>query len=409
MVSRQQNYNEISAMHTLIKSLTLTFFLASLISCEENPTGNAKEVNGFALFEMLLNDLDGSELSLSNIQNFVDTLSVAPLIQGEEAYFIRENEADHVFLAGDFNQWKGNWGMTKVEGTDIWYYKKVFFEDARLEYKFIDKKNGNDNWVLDPKNPETALGGYGLNSVLSMPAYLFPEEVILADNSSVGSLKPSTISSEIMNTDYKLDVYLPHDFDESNTYETVYFQDGSDYLNFGRAKTVLDNTIHQGKIPSIIAIFVSPNDRNSEYAFENRNNYRRFFVEELVPFIESNYPCVQKPESRAVIGDSFGGNISAQIAFNHPDVFGNCGIHSGAFFPNNFETNTLITESELLPIRLANFWGTYEEGLTQNMRVMNQVFQSKGFELASGEFHEGHSWGFWQGKIDDMLIHFFKA
>ncbi len=105
---------------------------------------------------------------------------------------------------------------------------------------------------------------------------------------------------------------------------------------------VIDNLLDSLKIQPVIAVFVTPNNRNEEYAGSIRNQYRLFFVNELVPYIDSLYKTKSDPKERLVLGASYGANISALISYNHPEVFGLCGLHSAAFQPNGYEAYNLI-------------------------------------------------------------------
>jgi enterochelin esterase-like enzyme len=81
---------------------------------------------------------------------------------------------------------------------------------------------------------------------------------------------------------------------------------------------------------------------------------------------------------RTVIGDSYGGNISELISYNHPEVFGNCGLQSGAFGPNGNEACNLIARGPLKPIKYYSVWGTYSE-VTSNMRSFRDTMIAEGY------------------------------
>jgi enterochelin esterase family protein len=107
------------------------------------------------------------------------------------------------------------------------------------------------------------------------------------------------------------------------------------------------------------------------------------------------------------MGPSLGGNISALIAYNHPEVFGLCGLHSGAFQTNNFEAYNLIINGEVKDIKWSSIWGSYEGSLSQNMRDFRDALILKGYELDWLELPEGHGWGLWRATIDNVLKYFF--
>ena len=225
---------------------------------------------------------------------------------------------------------------------------------------------------------------------------------------SHGTVLTKTIFSTNVGTNYQLNIYLPPGYDSlsATTYPTVYFQDGSEYISLGKAVNVIDNLLDSSKIQPVIAVFVKPNNRNEEYAGSLRNQYRLFFVNELVPYIDANYKTKVDPKERLVLGDSFGGNISALISYNHPEVFGLCGLHSAAFWPNGYEAYNLIVNGSVKDIKWSSIWGTYES-LYTNMRDFRDYLLGVNYELDWLERPEGHSWGLWRASIDIMLEYFF--
>lgn len=352
-----------------------------------------------------------NSLADNNIKMFlVDSLMAAnqvkglPLIEDNFAIFLWRGNASKVQLAGDFNNWGSPlYDLSLLSGTNLFYFVKSFENDARLDYKLIV----NNNWILDPGNPRTCLGGYGPNSELAMTGYIQPWEITYKPNIKHGALIEDTIKSIIVNRTYKLKIFVPTEyFYTSGKYPVVYFQDGEDYLALGYAKNVIDNLIDSGMVGPFIAVFVQPNNRNDEYAYNLRNLYSRFFAEELVPYIDGNYRTIKNPSQRLILGDSFGGNISALIAFNNPDLFGNCGQQSGAFWPNDYEVQKLFLNNPKKSIKIFSVWGTYES-LFSDWRPLKNEMIAKGYQIKWNEYHEGHSWGLWRATLDDMLIYFF--
>ena len=331
-----------------------------------------------------------------------------PFIEDSTANFIYLGNPNTISIAGDFNGWNPNINfMSNLSQTNFWYFSKEFELNARLDYKFV--LNGN-NWILDPENPHTVTGGYGPNSELAMPEYIQPWEIVYNPDISHGTIVTSSIFSNHLNATYKLKIYLPPGYESSAVnYPSVYFQDGFEYISLASADNIIDNLLDSNKIKPIIAVFVKPNNRNEEYAFDKRNQYRLFFVEELVPFIDSVYRTIDEPGERMVMGDSYGGNISALISYNHADIFGLCGLHSGAFQPNNFEAYNLIVNGSKKDIKWSSVWGSYEGSLAQNMRHFRDQLISKGYEFQALELPEGHSWGLWRANIDRFLEYFFPA
>ena len=369
--------------------------------------------NQFQQFINHVNSITDPGVKAATVDSFMIYIRTQgiPFITGDSANFIYRGVVSSISVAGDFNFWSTNSSMINLTETNLWYYSKRFEMDARLDYKFVT--NGS-NWILDPGNPNTISGGFGPNSELAMPDYIQPWEINYNSSIPHGTLLNKIIFSNYLNASYQLKVYLPPGYDSLSVerYPTVYFQDGFEYVSLGSAPNVIDNLIDSNRIKSIIAVFVRPNNRNDEYAGNKRLQYRNFFINELVPYIDQNFKTKAQPSHRLVLGDSYGGNISALISYNHPDLFGNCGLHSGAFQPNGYEIySQIITDLAngiTKNIKWYSTWGTYEGSLTGTMNSFKDSLLMHNYEIGWKENHEGHSWGLWRATIDDILIYFFQ-
>ncbi|MEP1035384.1 alpha/beta hydrolase-fold protein [Ekhidna sp.] len=394
------------------KHLSKTYLVGSILlasfACKKERAEPMAQTDVISSFSELIAIVDESDSSMQYglVEDFIDSIDFPFIENDSTVYFLYQGDANSVSVAGDFTGWSPSGrGFVRLRDTQLWYRTESFEADARLDYKLVI--NGS-NWILDPKNPNQIGGGFGANSELAMPEYVQPGEIQARETEEKGTTTSVQLSSINTNKTYEAFIYLPHGYDETKSYPVVYFQDGADYLNLAYAANVIDNLISDGSIQSLIAVFVVPNNRNVEYAFEDRFDYSEFFVSELVLYIDSNYNTIAEPSGRAVIGDSYGGNISAIIAFQNPDVFGNCGIHSGAFQPNNFHTNAIVMDDVKKDIKIASIWGTYEgSSLPPNMRSVRDYLIENDYEIYWKELHEGHSWGLWRATIDDMLIFFF--
>ena len=95
--------------------------------------------------------------------------------------------------------------------------------------------------------------------------------------------------------------------------------------------------IKQKKIKEIIVvgIYNSP-DRLDEYSWtEKGQNYLKFIVTELKPFIDSSYKTLSDKDNTAIMGSSMGGLISFYAGWNYPDIFSMAGCMSSSFYYNN--------------------------------------------------------------------------
>ncbi len=344
------------------------------------------------------------------VDSFMAAQNQFPFIENDTTvHFIYQGFQSSISVPGDHNFWDPNAdALTQIIQTDFWYATFHFEPNARVDYKFV--LNGS-SWITDPLNPNLIYGGFGPNSELAMPQYIQPWEINSFPNTIKGKVVTHSVRSDIMNRNYDVRFYLPYGYDTltAKRYPAVYFQDGGEYLNLADAQNILDNLIDSALIPPVIGVFVTPTDRNNEYAFNRRDDYRMFFANELVPFVDSLFKTYPDPGRRTLVGTSFGANISTLIGFNHPDKFSNLGLHSPAIWPNNFEAGWLAVGANTDTIKQAMVWGSLEGGLHQDILFYTDTLLFLGFDVYSQFQPEGHSWGLWRATLDDLLIYLLPS
>lgn len=370
---------------------------------------SAKLFGQFIDFNDFLNQVNSAQASqkqqiIDSFITFAQNNSGIPYLENDTtAYFLYDGTQSAVQVPGDFNSWNPNLGNTVlINATNFRYRKEIFPSDSRLDYKFVV----NGNWILDPFNLKTVSGGFGPNSELSMPNYIQPPEIDFDPNIPHGTIINFQFTSSILNNSRQIHIYLPANYSTSNSYPTVYFQDGTETKNLGSIKNVLDNLIAQNEIQEIIAVLVTPIDRMTEYTMNL--NYTHFFANELVPHIDSTYSTIQNPSSRAVAGASLGGLISFYIAYNHPNIFGKAAGQSSSFWWNNQAMISQIQNGNTENIDFYFDVGTFNDGLAENLQ-METVLQNKGYNYQMQIWNEGHSWGNWRAHYDNFLKFFFAS
>lgn len=100
-------------------------------------------------------------------------------------------------------------------------------------------------------------------------------------------------------------------------------------------------------------VLVMPDGRDSWYWDAPANpqmQMESFFVKDLVPYIDANYPTVKEPSKRAITGLSMGGHGAMWLAMRHSDIWGNVGSMSGGLdilpFANKWKMKETLGEFE---------------------------------------------------------------
>jgi enterochelin esterase-like enzyme len=341
-----------------------------------------------------------------------------PFIVVDSVLFLYEGEATSVTWVGDFNGWGSDGKFenhgNKIENTNIWFLKSSFPKDARLDYKII--LNGAE-YILDPENPHqqwSGVGGGSPNSELRMP--LWKEDPALTPRNDIahGTLRRDILfNSKILGYQVMYTIYLPSGVEGIGKLPSIYVTDGYEYLlpQLGNMATILDNLIAEKKIKPIAAIFIdqrepvnrSNNKRMQELAMNKK--YLDFFVKELIPYIERQYPLITDASQRAILGTSMGGLTSTYFAFTRPDVFGMAGIQSPAFWTKP-QIYQLCIDSATPKMKVSMTSGLIND-TSKESRKVKDILAASSCEYHYREVNEGHSWGNWRNLIDDILIDFF--
>ena len=130
-------------------------------------------------------------------------------------------------------------------------------------------------------------------------------------------------------------VYLPPSYNKSEKrYPVAYLLSGFTgwgmvNLNLGFLSESLperlDRLIKKGKMKEMIVVMPDCITKYGGSQFLNSTatgKYENYVVKELVPYIDSVYRTIPRPESRAVCGKSSGGYGSIVLGMKHPGVFG---------------------------------------------------------------------------------------
>lgn len=121
-------------------------------------------------------------------------------------------------------------------------------------------------------------------------------------------------------------IYLPANYATSGKkYPVLYLLhgmggDNNDWIN-NNTLTVTNNAVVKLVCPELIVVM--PDGNNDFYVdgYTSGIRYDTFFQKDLIPYIESHYPCLTDKNSRAVAGLSMGGYGAVYHAFTCPDKF----------------------------------------------------------------------------------------
>jgi enterochelin esterase-like enzyme len=219
------------------------------------------------------------------------------------------------------------------------------------------------------------------------------------------------ISSDVLGYDLQYRLYLPEGYDMRTDHPVMFLTDGQNYIRRGNMPSVLDTLINNGQIEPVIAVFVDARDPDNLESNRRRKqffcneDYLKFFVDELIPTMEQNYPVLNNREGRSIMGLSFGGLNAACFGMLGHDIFSGIAMQSPANHP---VPNLLPTYQQMptLALRIFLSTGTPDDN-TQANRQFHSVLKNKGYDMKYIEVMEGHNWDNWGPLLDDALLYFY--
>ncbi len=154
-------------------------------------------------------------------------------------------------------------------------------------------------------------------------------------------------------------IYTPPGFGKNKQYPVLYLLHGiggdeKEWLNGGSPQIILDNLYAEGKIEPMIVVLPNgramKDDRAVGNIFDSAkvqafSNFEKDLLNDLIPYIQKNYPVYTDREHRAIAGLSMGGGQSLNFGLGNLDQFAWIGGFSSA--PNTKPPEILLPDPEM--------------------------------------------------------------
>ena len=190
----------------------------------------------------------------------------------------------------------------------------------------------------------------------------------------VDPANPKTLIVETHQIDYKrqITVYIPTQYVRGSEAPFMVCHDGPKGKPKMTIPHILDNLIHQKRVPAIIAIMVANgggdaqgHERGKEYDTMS-GLFAEYIETEVLPRVEKNcdVKLTKDPDGRSAMGSSSGGSAALAMAWYRTDLYHRVLTTSGTFinqqWPFNPETpdgawgfhKKIIPESPKKPLRI---------------------------------------------------------
>ena len=326
-----------------------------------------------------------------------------------------------------------NFPLSRLLNTDVWYKCFQMRDDLRFTYGFLpnakqNKTDADQHATIDPLNPHRMEVAYteGIPptefSIAAMPSALDESWIGKQPDVPSGKVERFQLKSAVLGKERGISIYTPPGYGESPKSENwlVVLFDGFFYRSSIPTPTILDNLIHAGKVPPMVAVLID-NPRESRLSELGYNPaFVEFLSKELLPWIHEHWNVTHDPRKSIVGGLSMGGSEAAFVAMRHPEFFGNVLSQSGSFADGNgmdVKREWLSSQykaSPKLPLRFFVEEGLLEDvsregptGLVANRHFV-EILRSKGYPTTYEEVGGSHEPVHWRGALAEGLISLTK-
>jgi enterochelin esterase-like enzyme len=213
-----------------------------------------------------------------------------------------------------------------------------------------------------------------------------------------GKISYRLYKSATLGTTRTLLVYTPPGFDLKSKvkYPVLYLiHGGSDteetWTKVGHANFIADNLIAQKKAKPMIIVMPYAN-----VAPAPRDKFTRDMMDDIIPFIEANYPVLTDSKNRAIAGFSVGGgqtlNIGLTNASKFSYVFSYAPFTATDEFSKNFSNWSPDAALINKQLKLFNISVATEDFLYESVKQNIAMFKEKKLNLDTLIVPGGHTW-----------------
>ena len=167
-----------------------------------------------------------------------------------------------------------------------------------------------------------------------------------------------------LNRERRIWIYLPPNYTTtSKKYPVLYMHDGQNlfddrtsYAGEWQIDEAMNRIFAQTKESAIVVGIDNGGEKrieelspfsNEKHGGGNGENYMKFIVETLKPYIDKNYRTKSCRNHTTLGGSSLGALISVYGAVKHPETFGKILAFSNAFWFNSDQLNAFILNSDV--------------------------------------------------------------
>ncbi|MBI4658556.1 MAG: esterase [Verrucomicrobia bacterium] len=323
---------------------------------------------------------------------------------------LRAPKAAEVAVAG---QWTNGRAAMVKDTNGVWSVTAGPIDPGVFEYSFqVDGMS-----MIDPGNPAIKPMREPRTSILHLPG----DPPLVHDFQDVphGVVHQHSYRSKSLARVRNLAIYTPPGYDRQPEarFPLLYLQHGAGdneatWTVHGKAHWILDNLIAQGRAKPMVVVMMDghASTTGGMGGFQNNTSlFERDLLEDVMPFVETNYRVKADAESRGIVGLSMGGGQSLTIGLNHLDRFAWVGGFSSAV-PSRETIRGVLNDTAGANAKLKLLWigcGKSDFLLKRNEDFV-ATLKEKNVRHEWRQTDGAHSWPVWRAYLAEFAPLLFR-
>jgi len=238
-----------------------------------------------------------------------------------------------------------------------------------------------------------------------------------------GEIDTISYNSTTVGATRKALIYTPPGYSADKKYPVLYLLHGiggdeKEWLNGGHPEVILDNLLAEKKVEPMIVVMPNgramKDDRATGNIFDREKveafaTFEKDLLNDLIPFVEKNFPVIANRESRAIAGLSMGGGQSLNFGLGNLDKFAWVGGFSSA--PNTKKPEELVPDPAKAKEQLKLLWlscGDKDGLITFSKRTHDFLVSNNVPHYYIVEPGGGHDFNVWKSGLYNFAQLIFK-
>ena len=272
--------------------------------------------------------------------------------------------------------------------------------------------------IADPVNPLTKARSRTSASLVEVPGT--PTPVWQLQQVPRGSVDLNWQYSKTYNDEHQFAVYLPPGYRQgSERYPVLYLVHGGgdvfiSWTTAGAANVILDNLIAQKKaVPMIIVMpFDGANYPKVPATVPGNGPFEKYMVDELIPYVDSNYRTLADRKHRAMAGLSMGAGATFEVGLKHTELFSQFGLFSGGQVnPANLDRYPMFASAAAARGKYDLLWMSFGEQDPNHVpaQAFSEALTKNGVPHTYVTRPGGHVWPVWRWSLAELAPLLFRS